>query len=252
MTAGPPSSKQLPYLEPRLGFGRAVAALLLLALCALAGRLFAAGVVAYREPETCTQQLCLGSAATQAYWAGALFCWLTGMLAAGRVGRSPGAGAPNRLPPGGVLFLALLLGPLGAAFGPGGPYRPALPALVILAALTLPLVVHSESRLRAQHRAYRAARTVADRLAAHGVSTAGTVTAVQPGEPSGYAQPQFRLTVGYTTPDGVQRSLVCAIRIQAYLAPRVGQLMTVRYDPLAPDTAEAAIVPPPEGVRPRA
>ncbi|MGW1176113.1 hypothetical protein ACWD4P_20645 [Kitasatospora sp. NPDC002543] len=243
MTAGTRPSSRLPYLERRVGFGRALAALLLLALCAVAGLLFSAGVVAYRDPEVCSP-LCLGSTTTQAYWTGALFCWLTGLLAATRVGRAPGPGAPSRLPAGAVVFLAILFGLLGAAFGPGGPYRSALPAVALLAVLTLPLVVHSESRLRAQHRAYRAARAVADRLAAHGVSTTGTVTAVQPGEPSGYTQPQFRLTVGYTTPDGVARSLVCAIRIQTYLTPRIGQLLTVRYDPLAPDTAEAAVVPP--------
>ncbi|MFJ7910547.1 DUF3592 domain-containing protein [Kitasatospora sp. NPDC096204] len=247
MTAGTPSSPRLPYLKRRLGFGRALAALLLLALCATAGRLFAAGVVAYRDPETCSP-LCLGSPHTQAYWAGAALCWLTGMVGAATVGRSPGAGAPNRLPAGGVLLLAVLAGALGAVYGPGGPYRAALPAVGLLAALTLVLVTLSESRLRAQYRAYRAARTTADRLAAHGVSTVGTVTAVRPGEPTGFAQPQFRLTVGYAAPDGVARSLDCVVRVQAYLAPRVGQSMTVRYDPLAPDTAEAAVVAPPEGV----
>lgn len=247
MTAGIPSSTRLPYPERRLGFGRALTALLLLALCAEAGRLFASGVVAYHDPEACSP-LCLGSASTQAYWAGAALCWLTGMVGAALVGRSPGAGIPSRLPPGGVLFLAILAGALGAAYGPGGPYRAALPAVGLLAALSLILVALSESRLRAQHRTHRAARTTADRLAAHGVSTTGTVTAVQPGEPTGFAQPQFRLTVGYTTPDGAARSLVCVIRVQAYLAPRVGRLLTVRYDPLAPDTAEAAMVAPPEGV----
>ncbi|MFE4977432.1 hypothetical protein ACFRAR_35645 [Kitasatospora sp. NPDC056651] len=246
MTAKTPAPPRLPYLQRRLGFGRAVAALLFLALCAEAGRLFAAGVVAYRAPETCSP-LCLGSPSTQAYWTGAVLCWLTGMVGAALVGRSPGAGAPSRLPAGGVLFLAVLAGALGAVYGPGGPYRAALPAVAMLAAVSLVLVAHSESRLRAQHRAYRAARTSADRLTAHGVSTTGTVTSVQPGEPTGFAQPQFRLTVGYATPDGVARSLVCVVRVQAYLAPRVGQSLTVRYDPLAPDTAEAAIVPPPEG-----
>ncbi|MFJ9696300.1 DUF3592 domain-containing protein [Kitasatospora sp. NPDC101183] len=250
MTQPLPPDAHASHGGPRLSGGRIFGLALCAALCLVGGRLFQAGFVSFAGPAVCApSQACHGGLGTLAYWMGGVAVWAVGLAAAIATVVSSEPGGPNRLPFGATVCASLLLGLTGAALGEGlgNPFLTA--ALVVFAALTVPVAVQGELRLRHERRKFAAARAVDRHLAEHGVSTAGTVTEVQALGEAHQDALDLRITLRFTDHDGTGRTFTHTANHPVHAAPRVGDRLTVRYDPQAPAIARAGAPLPPEPVR---
>ncbi|MFD5915652.1 DUF3592 domain-containing protein [Kitasatospora sp. NPDC058201] len=233
--------------ERRITGPRLLALVLLCGLAVAAGRLGTAGLVRVPAADPCGRETgCDANAMVLEITCG-LVCWLLSMVCAAALANNADEDDRCHRMSGGLILPVWLLLTLVGAYGADGAPRPwLLVPIGAFALIALLAGVPAERRVARETAVHRRARALARRLADHGVTVAGTVTALAEAATPAPRRVGLRLTVKYRTLDGEERATTQPGAFPAYALPRVGDRVTVRYDPRHPDGAEIAVRPPDE------
>ncbi|MFB6892099.1 DUF3592 domain-containing protein [Kitasatospora sp. NPDC056327] len=234
-----------PAPGPRLSRGRLVGLVVIAGFTAAAGWLTATGFVRAYGADACGPEGDCGALGTTLYLVSGLLLWPASLVAAASTahGDAP-THEPSVTSDRGVLSGAVALGLVGAALANGGFHPWLLVPVLPLAVLAAVLDRFGARRRRAFVLETRRTAERQDRLARHGITVPGRITALVHTGSTYNDHPELRVSVEFTTADGSLRTTTLVDAFPAFDAPRRGGPAEVRYDPADPEDAEAVLVDP--------
>ncbi|MFJ4090523.1 DUF3592 domain-containing protein [Kitasatospora sp. NPDC089913] len=225
-------------LGPRLSRGRIVGLAVTAVLTAATGWLTATGAVRAFAADACGPERHCGALPTVLLLVLGPLLWLAALVAAATTahGDAPTT-EPSATSDRGVLLGCLAAGLLGAALAEGTA-RPWLLAPVLpLALLTAALDRHGARRWRA----HRLAAGRQERLDREGITVPALITRVTGTGAADDEDPELRVTVGFRTADGADRTAATVDTFPPGRAPRPGDGAEVRYHPDDPENLHVTI-----------
>ncbi|MFJ4791280.1 DUF3592 domain-containing protein [Kitasatospora purpeofusca] len=226
---------------PRLGRARVVGLLVIAPFTATAGWLTATGLVRALATDACGAERHCAAVPTVGLLVAGPLLWLAALVAAASTahGDAPTT-EPSATSDRGVLLGCLAVGLLGAALA-GGTSRPWLLAPVLpLALLTAAL----DRRGARRWRAHRLAAAEQDRLEREGITVPARITHVVTTGATYNDDPELRVTVGFRTTDGADRTATTVDTFPLHFPPRPGDRAEVRYHPADPENLRITLAAP--------
>ncbi|WP_030391314.1 DUF3592 domain-containing protein [Kitasatospora purpeofusca] len=228
-------------LGPRLSRGRIVGLAVTSVFTAAAGWLTATGLVRAFAADACGAERSCGSVSVVACLAAGIPLWLLCLVAAASTahGDAP-TSEPSASSDRGVLAGCLALGLLGASLANGDPHPWLLAPVLPLALLTAALDRRGARRWRAN----RLAAARQDRLEREGITVPALITHVATTGATDNDDPELRVTVGFRTADGADRTATTVDTFPVHLPPRPGGGAEVRYHPADPENLRITLATP--------
>ncbi|MFB7670034.1 DUF3592 domain-containing protein [Kitasatospora purpeofusca] len=228
-------------LGPRLSRGRIVGLAVTSVFTAAAGWLTATGLVRAFAADACGAERSCAALPTVGLLVAGLLLWPATLVAAASTahGDAPTT-EPSATSDRGVLLGCLAVGLLGAALAGGVPRLWVLAPVLPLALLTAALDRRGARRWRAN----RLAAARQDRLEREGITVPALITHVATTGATDNDDPELRVTVGFRTTDGADRTAATVDTFPAHLPPRPGGGAEVRYHPADPENLRVTLATP--------
>ncbi|CAN3980051.1 hypothetical protein [Kitasatospora purpeofusca] len=226
---------------PRLGRARVVGLLVTAPFTAAAGWLTATGLVRVFATDACGAERHCAALPTVGLLVAGILLWPATLVAAASTahGDAPTT-EPSATSDRGVLLGCLAVGLLGAALANGAPHSWLLAPVLPLALLTAALDRHGARRWRA----HRLAAAQQDRLEREGITVAALITHVATTGATDNDDPELRVTVGFRTADGADRTATTVDTFPLHFPPRIGDRAEVRYHPADPENLRVTLAAP--------
>ncbi|MEV0188553.1 DUF3592 domain-containing protein [Kitasatospora purpeofusca] len=233
-------------LGPRLSRGRIVGLAVIAPFTAAAGWLTAAGLVRAFATDACGAERHCSALPTAGLLVAGLLLWPAALVAAASTahGDAPTT-EPSATSDRGVLLGCLAVGLLGAALAEGVPGLWVLAPVLPLALLTAAL----DRRGARRWRAHRLAAARQDRLEREGITVPALITHVAAGGATYDDDPELRVTVGFRTADGADRTTTTVDTFPLHFPPRPGDRAEVRYHPADPENLRVTLAAPAAALR---